>query len=34
MYNYVEDTLGNFRLNYSKEKLIWALASPGYIKHL
>ena len=32
--HYVEDTVGNFRLKYSKEKFRWGAATPGYIKDL
>ena len=31
---YVEDESGQFRLDYSKEKLKWACCTPGYIKDL
>ena len=32
--HYIEDSIGNFRLKYSKEKLRWALSSPGYYNEL
>jgi glycylpeptide N-tetradecanoyltransferase len=31
---YVEDDVGHFRLNYTKEKLRWAMETPGYIPDL
>mmetsp|Transcript_958 Transcript_958/g.1704 ORF Transcript_958/g.1704 Transcript_958/m.1704 type:complete len:323 (-) Transcript_958:67-1035(-) len=34
MDHYVEDPAGNFRLQYSKEKFKWGVATPGYIKDM
>lgn len=31
-YNYIEDDGNNFRLNYSKDFLMWALTPPNYYK--
>lgn len=32
--HYVEDELGNFRLKYTREKLIWGVKTPGHVKDL